>query len=55
MTDTQIRDRLNEILGEEFGDVLRNKEVDVATRHRILEKVLTFLIGRGAKAAGGKG
>lgn len=53
MTDTQIRDRFLDILKEELGDVLRGKEVDRVTEHRIVDKVISALLGR-AKAAGGK-
>lgn len=55
MTDTQIHDRFKEILREELGDVLRNKETSREIKHRIVDKVISALLGRAEeqrKAAG---
>lgn len=49
MTDTQIHDRLRDILREELGDTLRNQEVDRVVKHRIVEKVISSLLGAAHK------
>lgn len=55
MTDTEIRDGINCILFEQFGTVLKNREITTQQRVALLDKLITLLTEPRAKAAGGRG